>query len=145
MIKHKEFYAPEDFVFDSVDECMENYPNQAACVLYDLAYMKEEMAIKLAAISTASIQNTKASTLERIPKDNPYWTVAYGDVCVALDREIKLLKTLKDLQAQADKLVEALDIAMDALADIRKYSLGSKADTCDEAKKEIENIMEGEK
>lgn len=44
--------------------------------------------MQLAGISTATLQNTVASSADRIPKDNPYWTIAYGDVCKAVDREI---------------------------------------------------------
>lgn len=46
-------------------------------------------AMRLAAISTATIQNTIGSKAERIGRNNPYWTQAYEDVCVAVDREIK--------------------------------------------------------
>lgn len=51
----------------------------------------EHFAMKFAAIMTASIQNTPKSIKDRIGPDNPYWTVAYGDVCTAIDREMKLL------------------------------------------------------
>jgi len=44
--------------------------------------------MQLAAVSTASAQNTHTSVKDRIDKNNPYWTQAYGDVCVAIDREI---------------------------------------------------------
>lgn len=68
--------------------------------LLDLARKLDEMhAIQLAAISTASVQNTESSKLERIGRDNPYWTVAYGDVCVAVDREIRV----RDGVAEANK------------------------------------------
>lgn len=49
-----------------------------------------EVAMLLAAISTASGQNTRESAKERIGRDSPYWTQAYGDVCVAIDREMAL-------------------------------------------------------
>lgn len=48
----------------------------------------EKTAQLLAAISVASIQNTRESAKDRIGKDNPYWTDAYGDVCIAVDREM---------------------------------------------------------
>lgn len=53
----------------------------------------EHVAMLLAAISTASIQNTPASAKERIHRDSPYWTQAYGDVCTAIDREMALRDT----------------------------------------------------
>lgn len=62
---------------------------------------QEMHTMQLAAISTASIQNTEASKAERIGRDNPYWTVAYGDVCTAIDREIRE-------RVRAERLAEAL-------------------------------------
>lgn len=50
--------------------------------------VQEHHAMKLAAISVACLQNTRSSIAERIDASNPYWTVAYGDVCAAVDREI---------------------------------------------------------
>lgn len=50
-----------------------------------------DTAMLLAAISTASIQNTPESAKQRIGRDSPYWTQAYADVCVAVDREMALL------------------------------------------------------
>lgn len=49
----------------------------------------ETHIMQLAAISTATLQNTETTIKDRIPKDSPYWTVAYADVCTAIDREIR--------------------------------------------------------
>jgi hypothetical protein len=46
--------------------------------------------------------------------------------------------------AEISALRKALAIAVEALADIRKYSLGSKADTCDEAEAAILKALEAE-
>jgi len=43
----RKFYVPECFVFDSTDESMYNYPDQAVSVLWDLSDMKSS-ADKLA-------------------------------------------------------------------------------------------------
>jgi hypothetical protein len=51
--------------------------------------LRETHALQLAAISTASVQNTETTVKDRIDRDNPYWTQAYGDVCAAVDREMK--------------------------------------------------------
>jgi len=69
------------------------------------AELKELRIMNLAGISTASFQNTRESTKERITKDNPYWTAAYDDVCRTVDREINLR--------------ESLDVAHEALAKIK--------------------------
>ena len=50
--------------------------------------MKESHVMQLAAISTASVQNTRETIKDRITPDNPYYTTAYADVCRAIDREI---------------------------------------------------------
>ena len=61
---------------------------------------EEQHVLQLAAIMTASIQNTDISIKDRITKDNPYWTVAYSDVCHAIDREMKLIKELRELTSK---------------------------------------------
>ncbi len=54
------------------------------------ARMTGDEIMRLAAISTASIQNTETSVAERIGPGHPYYTVAYGDVCRAVDREMRI-------------------------------------------------------
>ena len=50
---------------------------------------QEELhTMQLAGISTATVQNTVSTVKDRITKDSPYWTVAYQDVCAAVDREM---------------------------------------------------------
>jgi len=74
--------------------------------------------MKLAAIMTASIQNTPESVQGRIRRDNPYWTVAYDDVCRAIDREMGLRKEveflraeLKDARAENVRMVKAEEMS----------------------------------
>ncbi len=52
--------------------------------------MDETHGLQLAGISTATIQNTERTIKDRIGPENPYHTVAYADVCRAVDREMKL-------------------------------------------------------
>lgn len=59
--------------------------------------------MQLAAISTATIQNTEATVKDRIGSDNPYWTVAYGDVCRAVDREMFLREENQKLRHDLDR------------------------------------------
>jgi hypothetical protein len=65
----------------------------------------ETLRMQLVGCSTASFQNTEASKADRIAQDNPYWSVAYSDVCAAVDREIAL-------RAERDALRAKLDQAM---------------------------------
>lgn len=70
---------------------MESFQNLRRDLQLELSGRKqdrEEHALQLAAISTASIQNTEAAVRERITRENPYWTRAYEDVCIAVDREM---------------------------------------------------------
>src|SRR5574339_234979 len=66
----------------------------------DIVEPLEEMhRMQLAAISSASIQNTENTVKEnRIDRSNPYWTVAYDDVCRAVDREMQLLVKVNELE-----------------------------------------------
>lgn len=66
---------------NSMDKLIEDMRNK-------ILEIQELHVMQLAAISTAALQNTEASKSERIGKYNPYWTVAYQDVCDAVDREI---------------------------------------------------------
>lgn len=64
----------------------------------ELAEVKEKRLIELAAISTAAMCNTAKSKQEQfIDKDNPYWTVAYGDVIQAVEREMVLIEKIAGL------------------------------------------------
>jgi hypothetical protein len=58
-----------------------------------------ETEMQFAAVMTATLQNTDNTVKDRIPRENPYWTVAYSDVCVAIDREMKHRKTAEKLRA----------------------------------------------
>ena len=62
------------------------------------------MAMLLAAISTASGQNTRESAKDRIGRDSPYWTQAYGDVCAAIDRELALRERLEKAFGEITRL-----------------------------------------
>lgn len=59
--------------------------------------LTEQHTMELAAISTATVQNTPSSIVDRIGRDNPYWTVAYMDVCRAIDREMVLIAKVREL------------------------------------------------
>lgn len=64
-----------------------------------LDWVRERETMRLAAISSASLCNTERTVKnQRIDKDNPYWTVAYQDVCRAVDREMELRKELNELK-----------------------------------------------
>lgn len=106
-----------------------------------IEWLDEVINMQFAAIMTASIQNTNETTAERIDKDNPYWTVAYSDVCRAVDREMAHRRELefmkaehKDVQEEAEKLKKQLftldhqhSIATSALDKMNDRSVGAMA------------------
>jgi hypothetical protein len=77
-------------------------------------WLQEDSSMKLAGVSTACLQNTEKTIKDRIDKSNPYWTVAYGDVCDTVDREMKLrtenAKLNKQLELTKAFLITFLDI-----------------------------------
>lgn len=86
----------------------------------ELAEARERHGIQLAAISTACIQNSETSAKDRIGRENPYWTVAYGDVCVAIDREMKLRLELEEAMDKLSKQLEAFDAMKQVANDIKR-------------------------
>lgn len=61
----------------------------------------ENHALQMAAIMTATMQNTETTKRDRIDRTNPFWTQAYADVCVAIDREMKLRTELEQAKQEA--------------------------------------------
>lgn len=67
----------------------------------EIARLRAELEtrdMQLAGCSTAAIQNTPTSIHERIEPEHPYYSAAYGDVCRAVDREMKHRDTSQALQ-----------------------------------------------
>lgn len=74
---------------------------------------KDELhTMQLAAISTASAQNTPTTIKDRITRGSPYCTQAYLDTCAAVDREMALRNALVQsliLQSHYAKLLNMHD------------------------------------
>jgi hypothetical protein len=68
----------------------------------------ETERMRLVACMTASIQNTETSKAERLAPEHPYWSVAYSDVCRAVDREMTLRAQKDAAYAERNQLVAAL-------------------------------------
>ena len=98
--------------------------------------LEELNIVRLAAISTATFQNTLRSSADRIPKDNPYWTIAYGDVCTAVDREIAQRVRAEAAEARVAEL-EA--VRQDLLGKIVGWQDGARADHARIAELEAQN------
>jgi hypothetical protein len=56
----------------------------------------EVLRMQLAGCGVAAMQNTENTVKDRIGKDNPYWSASYGDVCAAVDREMKLRSSMPE-------------------------------------------------
>ena len=77
----------------------------------ELNEARESEIMKLAAISTASLQNSEKTVKDRISADNPYYSTAYQDVCDAVDREITLRVSIDRKNAVIAQCLEALESA----------------------------------
>jgi hypothetical protein len=80
----------------------------------------ETARLQLAGCGVAAMQNTEKTIADRITKDNPNWSASYGDVCNAVDREMKLRSELETMKVQRDLYKRCLDelrIAVDIQAD----------------------------
>ena len=89
------------------------YGHSENCDVYkmqcQIKHMEELHVMQLAAISTATVQNTEATLKDRIDKTSPYWTVAYMDTCVAVDREMRERKrALEGVREGMNKAVQVL-------------------------------------
>ena len=88
-------------------------------------YREEQLRMQLAACGVAAMQNTEDSKAERLEPYSCGWSTSYGDVCSAVDREIKLrnqvelLKqalletqiTFKNLRVVTPKMIKAWRVA----------------------------------
>lgn len=71
------------------------------CIGCSYARVIQELEIermRLAGCGVAAMANTERSKKQRIGRDNPYWSASYGDVCAAVDREMKYREALKELR-----------------------------------------------
>ena len=59
---------------------------------------KEILAYKLLACGVAARQNTKKTSKERLATNSIHWSVAYLDICNAVDREIELRSNLEKIK-----------------------------------------------
>jgi hypothetical protein len=79
----------------------------AGTLVYEVERLTAELEterMRLVACSTASIQNTETSRAARIEQENPYWSVPYGDVCRAIDREMEHRAEAKRLRVEVELL-----------------------------------------
>ena len=73
-----------------------------------LAATVELHTLQMAAVMTATVQNTETSIKDRIDRGHPYWSQAYADVCAAVDREMAHRSALAAERALADRLAVEL-------------------------------------
>jgi hypothetical protein len=77
--------------------------------------LEEFHTMQLAAVMTASIQNTESTVKDRIGSDNPYWTQAYADVCVAIDREMAHRAKVEELTVKLDEAASINETRFDGI------------------------------
>lgn len=82
------------------DNCAE-IARQRGQLETELERLKKECEVermRLAACGVAAMANTEETQAkQRIGRDNPYWSASYGDVCDAVDREMKLRDRVSEL------------------------------------------------
>lgn len=67
----------------------------------------ETYRMQMAAIGVGALANTwKSVADQRIPRENPYWTVALQDVYTAVDREI----AQRERAEKAEKVLETINM-----------------------------------
>lgn len=80
---------------------------EALCAEVTRLREQEELhTMHLAAISTAAMQNTESTVKHRIGRENPYWTVAYGDMCATVGREMKHREEAKALRQSLELMAK---------------------------------------
>lgn len=94
--------------------------SSSAPAIEQLSAELETERMRLVACMTASVQNTESSKTERLAPEHPYWSVAYSDVCRAVDREMTLRRQFADHLVQCP---QAQAVAVAAAA---------PPDTCDD-------------
>jgi len=83
---------------------------RACLAALDAAQQKfETERLRLVACSVATTINTPATIAHRIKPDNPYYSVAYADVCAAVDREIAERQRADAAEQERDTASAALD------------------------------------
>jgi hypothetical protein len=76
-------------LFRKAENTVGYWMEKAELLESQLQEQRETHALQLAAISTASLCNTREShEASRIGNDHPFWTCAYGDVFQTVEREI---------------------------------------------------------
>lgn len=89
---------------DQISLCAEIYE-----LLEERDRLIEEVEVermKVVACGVAATQNTEFTRQQRIPRDNPYYSASYADVCNAVDREMELrskVETIADLLREEDE------------------------------------------
>lgn len=78
------------------------YADQIPCSLHLKSDIDEieKLRMQLVACSVASLQNTEEGVKLRLNSTDPHWSVAYSDVCAAVDREMTRRSEVDQLRAK---------------------------------------------
>jgi len=114
----------------------------------ELEAQLELSRMQVAAVMTATVQNSESTIKDRIGRDHHYWTQAYADVCIAVDREVahrkereRLEKENAELRATNEHLSENLRLKIAAYQECDQ--LRAQVVRLREALKEINTIGAG--
>jgi hypothetical protein len=59
----------------------------------------ERLRMQLAGCGVAAMGNTTQEVAKRLDRSSPYWSASYGDVCAAVDREMRL-RDVRDIEVR---------------------------------------------
>lgn len=112
MSEIKRYDAPTG-IMDSCDEgdwvLYSDHQAALAAAQREIEGLKALHRMQMAAISVAALMNTRASAEGwKMHKDEPYWTPAYQDVCIAIEREMKERDRADKAEAERDEAVRTL-------------------------------------
>lgn len=91
---------------EHIAQC-EKHPMRAVIIERDKLRAECELQMmQMAAVMTASMQNTQSTVKDRITRENPYYSQGYEDVCRAIDREIEHREAAERLRTALHDIFE---------------------------------------
>jgi hypothetical protein len=91
---------PTELRYCPTDNTTARYPcDPISSPIPNQTEQEEVHRMQLAAISTATLQNSDSTIKDRIDGHSPYWSPAYADTCRAVDREMNHRKKVEELWA----------------------------------------------
>ena len=95
--------------------------------------------VQLAGCGVAAMGNTVKTIAQRAKKGDYGWSASYGDVCAAVDREMKYREQIADQQKLIEQLVEVLESSKTYIDGVYGTMLDEVDEALTAAKREVTN------